>query len=182
MAFKIAITGGPASGKSTVLKRLEKKGLPVFSADEVVYNLTKPGTQIYYQIKSEFGRNYILTNGRLDRKALLRMIIADSRAKERLESILHPAVRDKLFDFFYEYRQAQVIVAEIPLLFELGWERWFDLVIVVYVPEKIQKARLLERLDDKELVEGILRLQWPLIQKCRLADLVVLGGDITKHH
>ncbi len=178
MPFKIAITGGPASGKSTVLEKFEKKGLPVFSADKVVYELSQPGTNIYHQIKANFGDKYILTTGELDRRALLRLIIADSSAKKRLEAILHPAVKDRLFDFFHEHRQARVIVAEIPLLFELGWEKWFDLVMVVYVPEKIQKARLLERLGDEKLVEGILRLQWPLVKKCRLADLVILGEDI----
>jgi len=178
MAFKMAITGGPASGKSTVLKKFAQKGIPVFSADEAVRELTTPGQKVWQKIREAFGSEYFLPNGELDRHAILRLIIADQRAKETLEAIIHPEVKIRLFEFFKENEKAPLLVAEVPLLFEVGWEKYFDLVMVVYVPEEVQRQRLLERLKDPELVEGLLRLQWPLTKKCQLADLVILGMSL----
>ncbi len=175
MAFKMAITGGPASGKSTVLKKFAQKGVPVFSADEVVRELTTPGQKAWRKIKEIFGPKYFLPSGELDRRAILRLITADQRAKETLEAIIHPEVEVRLFSFFEKNKKVPLVVAEVPLLFEVGWEKYFDLVMVVYVPEEVQRRRLLERLKDPELVENFLRLQWPLTRKCELADLVILG-------
>ncbi len=175
MVFKVAITGGPASGKSTVLKKFAQKGVPVFSADEVVRELTTPGQKVYQQIREVFGPKYFLPNGELDRQAVLRLIIIDRQAKETLEAVIHPEVKTRLFGFFKENKEAPLLAAEVPLLFEVGWEKYFDLVMVVYVPEEVQRQRLLERLKDPELVEGFLGLQWPLTKKCQLADLVILG-------
>jgi dephospho-CoA kinase len=177
MPFKIAVTGGPATGKSTVLKRLARKGLPTFSADEVVRELTRPGTTLCSRIKETFGEAYFLPGGELDRRALLRLIVSDSKSRELLEEIIHPVVKKRLLAFFEAHQEAPVVAAEIPLLYEVGWEGLFDLVMVVYVPEEVQKRRLLERLGDPHLVEAFLQLQWPLEEKCRRADLLLLGDD-----
>lgn len=177
MPFKIAVTGGPATGKSTVLRRLARKGVPTFSADEVVRELTRPGTLVWVRIREVFGEEFFRPNGELDRRALLRRIVSDRKARERLEKILHPEVKKEFQAFLEASQGAPVVAAEIPLLFEVGWEDLFDLVMVVYVSEEVQKRRLLERLEDPHLVEAFLQLQWPLEEKCRRADLIVLGDD-----
>ncbi len=177
MAFKIAITGGPATGKSTVLRKLAAKGVPTFSADEELRRLTQPGTSLCTQIKETFGSNYFLPGGKLNRKALLKLLISDPEAKERLEALLHPVVKERLLAFFAAHEKTLVLAAEIPLLYEVGWEGLFDLVLVVVVPEEVQRQRLLDRLGDRDLVEAFLRLQRPLLEKCRQADLVIWGDD-----
>ncbi len=177
MAFKIAITGGPATGKSTVLAKFAAKGVPVFSADEEVRQLVQPGTELCARIRKAFGADYFLPSGALNRRALLKRIVSDPEAKRRLEGLLHPVVKEKLQAFLATHAGAKLVAAEIPLLYEVGWEGLFDLVLVVVVPEEVQRKRLLARIGDLELVEAFLGLQRPLLEKCRRADLVVWGDD-----
>ncbi len=177
MSYKIAITGGPSTGKSTLLARLSRRGIPVFSADEVVHNLTNTHVEIRRRISNYFGEEIWLRNGDLDRKKLLRLIVQDAQTREFLESLFHPEVKRQLALFFNQNKKAPVVAAEIPLLYEVGWESLFDLVVVVYVPLHIQQERLQKKIGDLSLVEAFLNLQWPLAEKCRRADIVALGYD-----
>jgi len=168
---KVGITGGPATGKSTLLRLLSRLGYPVFSADEVVRRLLAPQGQAFEKVKA-LCPWAVKPEGTLDRRLLLERLVQDPDLRQALEALLHPLVREELLVFFAKARKAAWAFAEIPLLFEAGWEDLFDEIWVVTCKEETQRRRLRERLGKEELVEGLLKLQWPLSQKVLWATRV----------
>ncbi len=169
--LRIGITGGPATGKTTLLEILRELGYPVFSADERVRAYLAPGGQAYAAVRS-LCPEALREDGTLDRRILLRRLLQDPAFRARMEGLLHPLVRRDLMTFMEKHRGAGPVFAEIPLLFEAGWEDLFDEIWVVTCSEEIQRRRLRERLRDEELVRGLLRLQLPLAEKERRAHRV----------
>lgn len=142
MLKKIAVTGGIASGKTTVCRMLEKLGAFVVYTDEIVHDLLKPHTEVGEKIIEEFGS--------LDRKVLSKKIFNDPEALHRIESILHPAVLKKI-DEIYMQAQGAYFVVEIPLLYEIGASDQYDIVIVVLTDPKIAKTRFQQGEQEYEL-------------------------------
>ncbi len=168
---KIALTGGPATGKSTLLALIRELGYPVFSADEEVRGLLAPGGEAYEKVKA-LCPWAVRPDGTLDRRRILARLVYDEELRRTLEALLHPLVREKLQAFFDRNAQAEFVFAEIPLLFEVGWEGLFDEVWVVACGEALQRERLRRRLTHPGLVEGLLKTQWPLSEKIRRAHRV----------
>ncbi|HEU4556547.1 MAG TPA: dephospho-CoA kinase [Longimicrobium sp.] len=175
--LKVGLTGNIAAGKSTVARTWTELGAVVIDADELARRAVDPGTPAYQAIAAEWGDTVLVPGGgELDRAALRRIVFADPSARERLEQIVHPAVaalRDEL------YRQAEargeaLVVADIPLLFEVGLVDEFDLIVLVDAPEEARLVRLVgDRGMDPEEARRMISAQMPSELKRARADYVI---------
>ncbi len=128
----VALTGGIGAGKSEALKAFERRGLPVLSSDEVVHHLLAEDEQVRLEVLSRFGT--------LDRKEIARIVFADAHQLAWLEHLLHPRVRAH-HEQWAAKQDAEILVTEIPLLYESGSEERFDAVVVITAPPELRKAR-----------------------------------------
>lgn len=171
------LTGGIASGKSTVAGFLSDAGARIIDADLLARQAVEPGTPAHAAIVSFFGPAILRPDGAIDRKRLGEIIFNDPQKKNRLEAIVHPLVRERSAQMIAQI-EAQgldtVVLLEIPLLFEAGMEKGLAEVIVVYVPETIQLERLMRRdgLDESAALARI-RAQMPIKEKRSRASLVI---------
>jgi dephospho-CoA kinase len=171
------LTGGIASGKSTVAEMMAGAGAHRIDADRIAHALIRRGTPAYTRILSRFGSGLLGPDGEIDRRRLGEQVFADPDARRELETIVHPGVREEIARRLESLRRAAraaLVLLEVPLLFEAGMDRGLDEVIVVYVPEEVQLERLLrrDRLTAAEAVARI-RAQMPLAQKRALATRVI---------
>lgn len=174
------LTGGIASGKSTVAARVRAHGLPVVGADETYHALIAPvdggASPLVGDIAHAFGPEVVATGGVLDRRALGARVFADAEARRRLEAICHPAIARAAHASFAAHaeRGHKVGVYDVPLLFERGLEARLAGVTVVWVPPDVQIARLRARdaLGDEAIVQR-LAAQLPLDSKRARADVVI---------
>lgn len=140
---KIAITGGIASGKSTVCQLFQKLGANVVSADAIAHELLNPQTNLGRQVIQTLGTD-ILQNGKIDRTLVARKVFKDPKLLRALEQLLHPEVLTEIrkrYETACKTKNGTLFVVEIPLLFEVGAERFFDYVIAVTADEAIAKKR-----------------------------------------
>lgn len=143
----IGLTGGIATGKSTVAAELARLGATVIDADALAREVVDPGTAALGEIASRFGREVIAADGRLDRARLGSIVFADPGARRDLDRITHPRVRDLLQQRIAAAlaADAHLIVAEVPLLFETRSEAYYEGVMVVYAPADVEMERLMTR-------------------------------------
>ncbi|MFN4283626.1 MAG: dephospho-CoA kinase [Alphaproteobacteria bacterium] len=178
----IGLTGSIGMGKSETARMLRARGVPVFSADEEVHRLTAPGGAALHAISRAFPG--MVTNGRLDRQALAKLVFDKKRDPERrnlrrLESILHPRVRAAEARFLKAARAARKPLAalDIPLLLESGSAGRVDAVLVVSAPQMVQTARVLRRPGmDRSKLAAVRAAQLPDAEKRRRADHVLPTG------
>lgn len=143
--WHLGLTGGIGSGKSTVAAMLARRGAEIIDADAIARDLMEPGTEVFEDVIQAFGHVVLDNSGALDRAALARVVFSDESARERLNGIVHPAVRAesrKRVDAAEEDPDSFVIVQDIPLLVETGQSDSFDGVIVVEAPEAARVERL----------------------------------------
>ncbi len=172
----IGLTGGIASGKSTVAAMFAELGAAVVSADQIARDVVEPGEPALEEIRSAFGPGVLLPDGRLDRRRLGEIVFADPKRLRQLEAILHPRIRARMREQISAASAAgRPVVAEIPLLFESPASRdLVDVTVVVYVEREQQLGRLMRRDGlSREQAEARLAAQMPLDEKARLADYVV---------
>ncbi|WP_227936630.1 dephospho-CoA kinase [Alkalihalobacillus deserti] len=172
----IGLTGGIASGKSTVSKMIREMGIPVIDADQVARDVVEPGTKALQAIYDHFGPTIINEDGTLSRKKLGAIIFEDPKERQVLNEIVHPAVRKRMGELkqFYLDKEETTIVYDIPLLYESDLFHLVEKVILVYVDAKTQLQRLLNR-DSAGLTDAKQRIasQIPLIDKRERADYVI---------
>jgi len=182
MARKIAITGTIGSGKSTVSILLRRRRMLVFDADHYARICLYPDTESGRKILETFGSGILGEDGEIDRARLASVVFADDGKRRQLEAIVHPEVRAGLQRFFQAHESQPLLFAEIPLLYEVGWQDLFDDCIVVACSQKIALQRLLEDRDmSAEEAERRLAAQMPAEEKRRLADYVIENdGSITE--
>ena len=171
--LRIGLTGGIASGKSTVARLFSERGVPVIDLDQVAREVVEPGEPGLAAIVGEFGEAVLGADGRLDRAALRAHVFRDPAARRRLEALLHPRILEATIR---HARLAggpyQVIVA--PLLVEFGLTGWADRVLVVDCPREVQLERLLARDGgDETLARAILDAQTSREQRLAAADDVI---------
>jgi len=171
---KIAITGSLGTGKSTILKILQNLGFSTFSCDEVVKNLYK-NPDIQKKIIEIFGKKILSIDGKLNKKKILEKILEDNKLKEKLESLFHPLVKEKLLEFIRERKEEKIIFAEVPLLFEAGWEDLFDEIWVITCSPLTQKERILRKGLEEKLGEKLLKLQLSLKEKEKKAHKIIFS-------
>ena len=176
----LGITGGIATGKSTVTRMLAELGAPTISADVLARELLAPGTATTKAVLAAFSDcadKADATGLTIDRRALSKMVFADEAARLRLESLTHPAIIAGLraqVALWHKSGEAIAAAAEIPLLFEAGLEAVVDRIVVVACEEAIQLTRLQTRLGVGEVeARRQLAAQWPLTEKIARADVVI---------
>ena len=184
MTLTIGLTGGIASGKSTVTKMIRELGIPVIDADQVARDVVKVGEEAYTQIVATFGQDILQTNGEIDRAKLGAIVFHNEQERKKLNAIVHPAVRRRMMAEKEEYVQsgAKTIVLDIPLLFESELTHLIDKVIVVYVDDEVQLERLMKRNGfSKEEALARIRSQMSLREKVKKADAVINNnGTVEK--
>jgi dephospho-CoA kinase len=139
---RIGLTGGIASGKSTVSEMLAAKGALVIDADRLAREVVAPGTDGFAAVRDAFGLDVVATDGGLDRAKLGSVVFADPAKREHLEKIIHPRVRAEAARLESAAPNDRVVIHDIPLLVETGQQRDFDVVIVVDASPQVQLDRL----------------------------------------
>lgn len=168
----IGITGGIASGKSTVTEFLRQKGFQVVDADAVVHQLQKPGERLYQVLVEHFGGKVLLENGELNRPLLASLIFSNPEEQEWSKRTQGEIIREELAALRNQFAQTEALFfMDIPLLFEQDYASWFDETWLVYVNRDVQLERLMKRDQiSKEAAESRLNSQWPLERKISLAS------------
>lgn len=173
----LGLTGGIASGKSTVSAYLGSLNLPIIDADLIAREVMKAGSPAISEICEQFGVDMLLANGELDRKKLGDVIFASPEKRNQLNDIVQGRIRAEIKQQLAECEKENppLIILDIPLLYEEEYENQVDEIMVVYVDVDIQKARLRNRnkeLTEEEALNRILS-QMPLIEKAELADILI---------
>ena len=171
----VGLTGGVGSGKSTVADMLRELGATVVDADEATHAVYEPGGPGFDAVVREFGQGF-LTGGRIDRKRLGELVFNDAVARRRLNDIVHPLVREWMAQRTAEAVEggANVVVQDVPLLFENGLERFFSSVVLVYAPAEVQVERLVSaRGLTPERARAIIAAQMPIEAKRGRAHHVI---------
>ena len=172
----IGLTGGIASGKSTVAAILERLGAAIINADELSREVVQPGKDAWREIVNTFGPEILQQDKTLDRRKLRTIVFDNPEARRKLEAIIHPPVRSLAEDRIRELASAgrSVIVYEVPLLFEVQIHLWLRPVILVACDATTQKKRLSERDQLTELeAQQHIDAQMSLDEKRKLADYVI---------
>ena len=185
--LKVGLTGNIAAGKSTVASAWRDLGATVIDADELSRQAVEPGTPAHAAIAAEWGTWVLEEGGTLDRAALRQIVFADPDARARLESIVHPAVAALRDDYFQDAaaRGEQLVVADVPLLFEVGMADEFDVVVLVDAPEETRLMRLVgDRGLEPDEARRIMAAQMPAELKRARADVVIENtrslGDLQR--
>jgi len=171
----IGLTGGVGSGKSTVAGILRDLGADIVDADEASHAVYAPGTPGFDAVVREFGPEYV-RDGQVDRVRLGRLVFDDVDARARLNAIVHPLVRDWMAERTREAaeRGAEVVIQDVPLLYENGLADLFSSVVLVYVPEDVQLERLVEgRGLTEDRARAMIAAQMPIDEKRRRAHHVI---------
>lgn len=173
----IGLTGSIGMGKSTTASMFEEAGVPVYDADAEVHRLYAPGGAAVAPIEDAFPG--VVRSGAVDRNLLGARVLGDAEALKKLEAIVHPLVGASRHEFFAkaQAQESDMVVLDIPLLFETGGEKNVDAVVVVSAPEDLQRTRVLERPGmTVEKLEAILAKQTPDAEKRKRADFVIDTG------
>ena len=168
----IGITGGIASGKSTVTEFLRQKGFQVVDADVVVHQLQKPDGRLYQVLVEHFGEKILIENGELNRPLLASLIFSNPEEQEWSKRTQGEIIREELAALRNQFAQTEALFfMDIPLLFEQNYASWFDETWLVYVNRDVQLERLMKRDQiSKEAAESRLNSQWPLERKISLSS------------
>ena len=171
----IGITGGIASGKSTVTNFLRQKGFEVVDADALVHQLQKPGGRLFQILVEHFGEKVLLEDGKLNRPLLASLIFSNSEEREWSKETQGQIIREELGSLRDKLAQTDdVFFMDIPLLFEQDYASWFDETWLVYVRLDTQLDRLMNRDQlSKESAETRLASQWPLEEKKKFATYIL---------
>lgn len=179
--FTVALTGGIASGKTAVSDRFAALGAAVIDTDIIAREVVAPGTDGLKAVTAQFGEAMLQPDGQLDRRALRERIFSDPVARQALEAITHPRIRQILEARLADIEAPYAIVV-IPLLLETGWMERFDRILVVDAPEALQRQRLMAR-DALSAEEAQQILQAQASREARLAvadDVITNSGDIAE--
>ncbi len=177
--LKIAITGSAGSGKSIVCQKFGRLGLVTLDCDQIAREVVEPGTQGLNQIVELFGEQIIQETGVLDRLTLRRIIIDNPKMRTALEDILHPQI---LIEMIFQMENAvykkglNAVAVEVPLLFESGMDKHFDVTVAV-LAEDIDLVSRISRRDNvaSEDAKKMLNIQMPQEEKIKKADHVIIN-------
>ncbi len=180
----VGLTGGIASGKSTVSLMFREAGIPVICADELAHEVVKPGSAALDKIRQTFGDEFIDSEGNLNRAAMARLVFKDKNKRQDLESIIHPRVAEEQGKLIRQFavQGHNIVVVDVPLLYESGLEDSFDMILVAYVPPEVQIQRLIARdqVTDKE-ARSRLDAQLPIDKKKKLAGRIIDNTGPVEH-
>ncbi|HCS61313.1 MAG TPA: dephospho-CoA kinase [Microbacterium sp.] len=183
----IALTGGIASGKSTIARRLAEHGAVVVDADQIVRDVQSPGSPVLEEIAAVFGGDLIDDVGALDRAALGARVFGDSEALQRLNSIVHPAVRiesQRRMDAAFAENSDAVVVYDVPLLVETRADDPWDTIVVAHAPAEQRLRRLIELRDmEPQAAQDRIAAQVSDEKRLEIADVVIdTTGTLEETH
>jgi dephospho-CoA kinase len=178
MVFKVGLTGGVASGKSTVTSLFhDKYQIDIIDADRIAHALLSQGSPCYIEVVDTFGKSVLLENGEINRRYLRERIFHEPSAKQQLEAILHPAIHQQLLSKA-ESASSPYCILSVPLLIEVGMHKEVDRVCVIDVSENTQLERLTSR--DKVSTEtalGMINSQCDRQVRLQYADDIINNND-----
>jgi dephospho-CoA kinase len=173
----LGVTGGIATGKTTVAKMLEEMGAPMIDFDIIARQVVEAGKPAWKEIVDYFGKQVLQEDGRLDRKKLSDIVFKDIEKRKKLESFTHPRISEEFVKQVTEIATMDpnaIIQVDIPLLIELNLQYTFHKVLLVYIPEEMQIERLMKRDGiTREAAANILKAQFPIDEKVGYADFVI---------
>ena len=182
--LRVGLTGGIASGKSTVASVLRDHEIPVLEMDPLGHELLEPGQDAYAEVVSEFGKEILDAAGKVNRSRLGAIVFSDPKKRERLNQILHPRILHVVQNWFAALDRPggpELAVAEAALIFESGFNKMLDRVIVCWCRPEQQLARLVERGFAAEQARQRIAAQMPADEKRRLAsDVIDCSGSIEE--
>ncbi|UPK45862.1 dephospho-CoA kinase [Paenibacillus pabuli] len=175
--MNIGLTGGIATGKSSVSAFLASKGALLIDADVIAREVMLPGHPVLAAAVQRFGQAILNEDGTLDRKKLGSIVFKNPEERKALEAITHPAIRKEMRERAAEYEHKhpeKLVVSDIPLLYESGLEDGFEEVMVVYIPRSVQRERLMNRDGmTAEQADARIDLQMDIEDKKQRADIVI---------
>ena len=181
---RLGLTGGIASGKSTVAAMLRELGFDVIFADEISRHLLEPGQAAYDEAIREFGREIVQPDGKIARKKVGAIVFADRAKLDRLNAIIHPRVEKQILEQFAEWerqRDRKVVFVEAALLVEAGYMKNLDGLIVTWCAPEQQMARLKSRGMSEEDARARIAAQMPVEEKLKLATYKIdCSGSIEE--
>ena len=158
--FSVGLTGGIASGKTTISNCFAGLGVPIIDTDVISRELLQPGELAYRQVRDHFGEEILAENGKIDRAALRRIVFSNREHKSWLEKMLHPLIYQRSHDAILENSRAVYVMVVVPLLFETNFQSLVDRVLAVDCPAHEQIRRLMRRDGiDRGLAERMLEQQ-----------------------
>ena len=172
--LKVAVTGGIGSGKSAVGEILEELGAVIVDADELARTVIERGNSGYDQVLAAFG-DEVLTSGEIDRAKLAGLVFSDPELRKKLESIIHPLVREAAEEIMKSAPSGSVVVNEIPLLFETNGAKRFDFVIAVQTPMELRIERLSQRGMKLYEIEKRIAVQASDQERASIANVIVVN-------
>jgi dephospho-CoA kinase len=174
--LSVALTGNIGAGKSTVAELFRRWGATIIDSDQLVREAQMPGRSALLQVAARFGREMIRSDGTLDRARLRAFVLADPKALEALNAIMHPEVHRRRWELLSEARERgdRIVISDIPLLFEAADPSEFDAVVLVDAPESVRRQRLRQSrsLPEHEL-DHLIAAQLPADSKRLRSDYVI---------
>ena len=174
--YRVGLTGGIASGKSTVANMLRELGAVIIDTDAIAREVTVPGSLALRELSDRYGPEILNEDGSLRRDAVGRIVFTDPTERKWLEKLLHPLIRERAEQLAAAAAATghRFVFFDVPLLYETGWNAWVDEVWTVYVPVEAQRQRL-QRRDGHSEPEIAARIasQWPIDEKAGRADVVI---------
>ena len=168
---KIAITGNIACGKSCAFDIIKNLGYPIIDSDDIVNSLYEDGSVIKEIEKS---LPEIIFGNKINKKALSELLFSDKKKKEEFENFLYPIVLEKIDEFFEECKSENICFVIVPLLFEAGFEKYFDKIVLITADDKIRKDRLIERKSILSCcADKVMTAQIPQNKKAERSDFVI---------
>jgi len=179
----LGLTGGIASGKSSVARMFSELGARLIDLDKLARRVTEPGARAYDEIVEHFGDTILDARGVINREKLGSLVFSDEKARKKLEEITHPKIGEELFKEIQKLREIgeRCVLVEAPLLVEAGMHHWLKPFIVVTASRENQISRLRKRngLTRKEALKRI-SSQMPLEEKAKLADYTIDNSGTLK--
>ena len=179
--MKVGLTGGIGAGKSTVADLFSQKGAVVIRSDELARQVIEPQTPGFQQVIDRFGKDFVNSEGYIDRPKLAQIVFHDDAALKDLENIIHPLVRSKTNQIIDQHTSETIIVNEIPLLLEKNMESLFDFLVIVISSEKNRLERLAQRGLTTEQASARMAKQVSDDERKAAADfLIVNDGNLDQ--
>jgi len=183
--LRVGLTGGIASGKSTVSRMFQELGCKVIDSDRITRQLFEPGNPVNVVVAEVFGPRVVASDGSIDRRVLGELVFQNAELRQQLNSIVHPAIKQRQSEFLAQAGAADphaIGIVEAALIVEVGTYKNYDKVIVVTCPPNVQRERLRERSGlTPEQIETRIASQMPMEEKVKVADFVIdNAGDIGR--
>jgi dephospho-CoA kinase len=176
--WKIGVTGGIGSGKSTVCQLFRNLGVPVFVADEEGRRLLNNNKEVIQSVKDNFGEDMYTSTGEIDRQRMSQLVFSDPRELERVSQIIHPRVKENFDKWCLLHEGKPYVIKEAAILFESGSYHDLDKIINVFAPKEQRIARVTKRDGSSQSeVEKRMRFQYSDQERNELADLIIMNED-----